>query len=394
MSALKNVLKMFPLAYACNEQIKKYQVAILKNKLKLMKEKETTMPSYIEAYRILSALRAEALYDNQVLEPIKINENLDLSIIIPIYNSEKYLKQCLESVRTQVTAYSYQIICVDDGSTDCSTSILDEYANNDRFIIIHQKNKGHSGARNTALKCILGKYLMFIDSDDFITQDYIDVMLHKILKENADIVQGPVIKCNSLSVPLTIIERDSKKLNSYSELEKFGGAPWGKIYKTSLWNKIYFPESMMFEDTIIFNVIFRRSVNIYGVDGIYYMYRVYGQNTIDKLQGDSRLIDAVWSVRYAVGLSRKLDLKKNDDYYKFLLIQCSKHIYYRIKGFSRKIQEACFIIMCKVIKEYNEGISHFTTSSNYIFYELENSFMKKNFEKWKLCSDILKKSGW
>lgn len=394
MDTLKTLLKKFPLAYACNEQLKKCQVILLKSKLKLIKAGTATkIPSYEEAYNILSALREEPSYGYQDLAPIKVNEKMDLSIIVPIFNSGKFLKQCLDSLRTQVTKYRYQIICVDDGSTDNSPIILEDYSKDSRFIIMHQENKGHSGARNTALRCTLGRYLMFVDSDDFIDQNYIEVMLNKILTENADIVQGPYKKCNAESVQLMSVECNDSRINSYSELEKFGGAPWGKLYKTSLWNGIYYPENMTFEDTIIFNLVFRRATKIYGTNNTYYMYRVYGQNTLDKLQGDSRLIDAVWSVRYVSYLSKKLNLKKDDDYYKFLLGQCSKHIYYRIKGFSSEIQKACFVMMCEVVREYNDRIPHFTASSNLVLRELESSFMNTNFEKWKLCSDILKKSS-
>lgn len=115
--------------------------------------------------------------------------NEKISIIIPIYNVEKYLKKCLDSVISQ-TYKNLEIILVDDGSPDKCGKICDEYQEIDnRIIVLHNKNIGLSGARNSGLKIATGKYVTFIDSDsdDYIADDYIEV-LYKILKEkNADI---------------------------------------------------------------------------------------------------------------------------------------------------------------------------------------------------------------
>ncbi|MDR0336523.1 MAG: glycosyltransferase, partial [Planctomycetaceae bacterium] len=94
-----------------------------------------------------------------------------VSIIIPVYNAEKYLRDCLDSVANQ-TLKDIEIICVDDGSPDSCPQILDEYAANDnRFKIIHQKNAGVAAARNAAYPFIKGEYTLFVDSDDIIELD-------------------------------------------------------------------------------------------------------------------------------------------------------------------------------------------------------------------------------
>lgn len=112
------------------------------------------------------------------------------SIIIPVYNIAPYLRECLDSVLAQ-TFTDWEAICVDDGSTDGSGAILDEYAAKDkRFIVIHKKNEGVSVARNTALEVVNGRYIVFIDADDVVLRDWLKVFNEVIVKDESDVVRG------------------------------------------------------------------------------------------------------------------------------------------------------------------------------------------------------------
>ena len=111
-----------------------------------------------------------------------------ISIVVPIYNVEKYVKKCIESLIKQ-TYKNIEIILVDDGSTDSSAEIIDEYANKDsRIIAIHQKNKGVSSARNTGLKAARGEYIGFVDPDDYVDCQMYEVMVNKLQASLADLV--------------------------------------------------------------------------------------------------------------------------------------------------------------------------------------------------------------
>lgn len=116
-----------------------------------------------------------------------------ISIIVPIYNREKWLRNCLDSISSQ-TFKEWECILVNDGSTDNSLKIAQEYAANDeRFIVFSQENQGVSAARNLGLDHAQGKWLAFVDSDDEIAPDYLEI-LHKIGEDNnADLVNGSVI---------------------------------------------------------------------------------------------------------------------------------------------------------------------------------------------------------
>lgn len=111
-----------------------------------------------------------------------------ISVIIPVYNTEKYLRQCLDSVVNQ-TLKEIEVICVDDGSTDSSLEILEEYAKNDnRFIILKQENKFAGVARNYGMSKAKGKYLYFMDSDDFIETNALEIVYKKAEEDSADII--------------------------------------------------------------------------------------------------------------------------------------------------------------------------------------------------------------
>ena len=111
-----------------------------------------------------------------------------ISIVIPVYNVEKYLKQCLDSIINQ-TYTNLEIILVDDGSTDNSGTICDYYSKIDKRIrVIHKKNEGQSIARNIGIKVSNGKYIGFLDSDDWVEQDMYRFLIENIEKYNADII--------------------------------------------------------------------------------------------------------------------------------------------------------------------------------------------------------------
>ena len=133
-----------------------------------------------------------------------------VSIIVPVYNVEKYLPQCLESLVNQ-TYRNIEIICVNDGATDNSLSILREYEKKDhRIVIVEQANKGLSGARNTGINYIHGKYLMFVDSDDWIDLETCECAVDIAEKENTDLIFWSYVR---------EFENSSKKKNIFQEEE-------------------------------------------------------------------------------------------------------------------------------------------------------------------------------
>lgn len=208
-----------------------------------------------------------------------------ISVIIPAYNVEKYLGECLDSVINQ-TYGNLEIIVVDDGSTDNTPKICDEYAKKDRRIkVIHKENAGAGAARNTALDACSGKYIAFVDSDDTIDREYFEILHKEIVENNVDFVKTDYIKYRS-----GIIEKEEtnnfkykrKHYNNYKFLKNFyslghrhEGAVFlhGKLYKKSLWNNTRVSTARKGEDELTMFKVIYKAKSILEIDNKMYNYR-------------------------------------------------------------------------------------------------------------------------
>lgn len=170
-----------------------------------------------------------------------------VSIIIPVYNSEKYIDRCLKSVLKQ-DYNNIEIICVNDGSKDNSLDILKKYEKSSKFIIIDQENIGVAKTRNKAIKKSTGDYILFIDNDDFIDSNYVSTYLNKAKESDCDVVLGGYKRMSS---KLLFTKKIGK--NSFSKFENM--APWAKIIKRDflIENNIKFFPFSIGED-VIFNL--------------------------------------------------------------------------------------------------------------------------------------------
>ncbi|WP_346684027.1 glycosyltransferase family 2 protein [Anaerostipes butyraticus] len=193
-----------------------------------------------------------------------------ISIIIPVYNGEKFVKNCIESVRSQ-TIKELQIIAVDDGSNDCTLEILNDLATKDkRIMVIHQKNGGVSKARNTGLKFVKAKWVLFVDADDTIVPNYCTLMLNAANSLNADVI---IARTFTEGVPHTYILQEKEELIqaclSYEEtIYPFNiDAPWGKIFSYEVINKkhIFFPEELTRSEDAFFCLGFYEVANRIGI---------------------------------------------------------------------------------------------------------------------------------
>ena len=201
-----------------------------------------------------------------------------ISIVVPVYNVEKYLSTCVESILKQ-TYSNIEVILVDDGSTDCSGKMCDHYMGQDeRIKVIHKKNGGLSDARNKGIIQAEGKYITFIDSDDVVSSDYVEY-LYNILEEN----DGDIAICDPVHCYPNVFEQETfmrvyKAEDAIVEMlyqKSFLVAAWGKLYKKDYFEEIEFPEGMLFEDSAVMYKIFDKAKKIvYGNAKLYgYMHR-------------------------------------------------------------------------------------------------------------------------
>lgn len=178
----------------------------------------------------------------------------DITVVIPVYNVEKYLKKCVDSVEKQ-TYKNFEVILVDDGSTDSSGELCDALAKeNDNIRVIHQENKGLGGARNTGIKSCNTEYIMFLDSDDHIHPELLERCVEAIKKNNCDILLFDSVEIYEDGKIGTVRKADFKENEIFmpEEIKSISKDPtaWNKIYKTSLFkdNGIYYPNKVWYED--------------------------------------------------------------------------------------------------------------------------------------------------
>lgn len=180
---------------------------------------------------------------------------VDVSIIVPVFNVEDYLRQCLDSLCNQ-TLKNIEIIIVNDGSTDDSLSIVNEYAIYDhRVVVINKENGGLSSARNVGLKMATGDYIAFLDSDDWVEAETYQVLYDTAVENGSDIVTcGFFMSYADRCVPKPILDKNLYNININKNIEyysKIRVASWDKLYLRSLFidNNIQYPDGLLYEDT-------------------------------------------------------------------------------------------------------------------------------------------------
>lgn len=285
-----------------------------------------------------------------------------ISVIIPVYNVEKYIERCVKSVLDQ-TYKDFEILLINDGSTDNSKKICEKLADEYKQIkLINQENQGVSVARNIGIIKAKGDFLTFIDSDDFINKNYLKILWNNLLKYEADISCCDYYRTKNMpkyemkiSDEISVFEKD-KVIKFY--LEKELTAPWGKLYKKKLFNEIYFPVGKRHEDiTTIFKVILNANKLIYTDSKLYFYYKNMSSFTKQKFSEKSfDLIDA-WNEVYILSRKYSHEIQKLAEFrlYKSYFTLLGVIAYY---GFDKSIElEEQNNIQKKLLHKFKEYFS-------------------------------------
>ncbi len=214
-----------------------------------------------------------------------------VSIIVPVYNGEQLLEECLESLINQ-TFNDIEIICINDGSTDNTINILKKYAEIDsRFIIIDKKNEGVAVARNIGIDIAKGEYLMFLDADDFISINTIETLVEEILKSKADVLNFGIYEYYQENAQKKVhwsnefLVKDFEQL-TFEEKLKLNLFCWSKIYSTKFLKKnanIRFPVGIKTgEDGIFCILVILSNAKFSNINIPFYFYRQDNPNSVTK----------------------------------------------------------------------------------------------------------------
>ena len=309
-----------------------------------------------------------------------------ISIIVPIYNAEKYIEKCLDSLINQ-TKKELEIILINDGSKDKTEEIIKKYKD-DRIRYFKNKNQGIGKTRNFGIEKATGEYLMFIDSDDFLAKEACEFLYEKARKENSDLVICDFYKIyedNRLEEIMLPTFKPTTLKKMPNLLLDINLAPWNKLYKTSLIkeNKIKFIENLKYEDAPFVAEAFDKAEKISKVDEClnYYLIRGNSETTVrdertfdilkiieiirvyfqdkDYVQDTLKKLIVRITTNYTIQQRNQKDIAVGirfiDEAFKYLkkyVPDYKNNIYYKERGFLRRTIEKSKVITklyCKII---------------------------------------------
>ena len=228
----------------------------------------------------------------------------EVSIIVPVYQVEKYIRQCIDSILAQ-TFTDFELILVDDGSKDRSGQICDEYAGMDKRVkVIHQKNSGAAAARNSGMDQAIGDYFLFVDSDDYVVPTMVECLYEKVVKEKADIAvcnylyffENDREKDFSTSIKSEVLPGTEIFYNRKNE-RNYGiwTVVWNKLYRKETVGKVRFRFGRYFEDEFWANDIYQMDIKVVTIPECLYYYRQHDESTMKQksIQKNFDVIEAL-----------------------------------------------------------------------------------------------------
>ena len=303
--------------------------------------------------------------------------SLDVSIIVPCYNVSNYISECIESLISQKTDISYEIIVINDGSTDDTLDMIKKY-DDDKIYLIDQLNKGISYTRNVGVANSRGKYLIFVDSDDYVSENYVDVLYKKAVSEKADIV----------GCEYKIFRSDSRKcisrikVKNQNDIKKMNGCFWGKIFDRNLFSNVLEPLNYWYEDSIVKHIIFPKSKCIKMVNDCYYYYRHNDSGLIRSSAKKYRKIESIYVTDLIV---RSLHLFFSDSY--IFSQDCFEKIIEqfflnenRVFDLNEEIKRNVFNCQSAFLKKYYSGYS---LKKNFMINGYYKCLIEGNYSKSK-----------
>lgn len=254
----------------------------------------------------------------------------EVSIIVPIYNSEMYLSRCIDSIISQ-TFNNFECILIDDGSTDTSPFICDRYSeSDDRIVVIHQENSGLSVTRNRGMEIARAKYVCHVDSDDYIQKNMCEILVDAANRSDADVVCCGYTENNKVR-PLCdedfiFVNRDIIEIVHYLEMRQAFGVVWNKLYKKSILDtySIRFPHGIKFGEDMIFNLQYFTHIKTAYISPDH-IYNYLHDNKSSLAKEKVTLAECDFRFRNITSLFAQVDINAKSLFYSELLAKDFKY---------------------------------------------------------------------
>ena len=317
--------------------------------------------------------------------------DLALSVIVPVYNHIDVVERCIDSIIHQKTQYCYEVLLVDDGSTDGVQNVIEKYRSHDNVCIIHQENRGIGGARNTGLCHARGQYYMFVDCDDYVHDDLVEKLLNQAFQHDADIVMcaHALVKVKDgvvqSSLPNIYPQINMLGYSNGAEILNYAGLPWGKVYKRELFEKVRFFPGYWHEDNIIHSLIFTQCNNFVYLPEVLYEYQWHESNFshVQGGKGHKKDVDSFWMLKAITERYELLELKQGSMFYTMLLRQVSAYYYPTVSSLSEDVIQAMFVAGRELLLKYKPAER---VKLPYMLRLTEKAIINKDIALWKLCS--------
>jgi glycosyltransferase involved in cell wall biosynthesis len=275
----------------------------------------------------------------------------NLTVIVPVYNGEKYLESCLESIAVQ-TLENMEVIVIDDGSTDDSADIARSFEEKyNHFAVVRQQNSGRSAARNTGLNRAKGKFIAFLDADDFLDPSMYEKLLQTAAERQSEVVRcgavqfddasGRIIKHRREFHAFTEITTTENLLKAYFD-KRIDRVVWNGIYHSSLFKEVRFPEGKEYEDQYVTPELLAHTNKYIYIPNSYYYYRKHPEafTNAESFTADSKA-DKVQSLNTLYQIIEEKNLKKElsyhySRYFYFMILDYHNPTIYNKPGYLRK----------------------------------------------------------
>ena len=318
--------------------------------------KSIMFTDYVEALDYLHDIYPD-LGKSCIIDRILPPSDCDLEVIVPCYNAEKYVEECIDSILSQETSFSFFVTIINDGSLDRTREILQKYSSESNVRIIDQDNLGHSGARNTGIAQVHGRYLMFVDSDDVLLPGAIDGLMTLANENDADVVDSGHIRFAD-STNKGGITRFLARIYDFMQLPQIlpynvssktmTGFPCGKVIKSELFSNIQFPLGYWFEDTLIWMILFPLSKRIVTWDEISFRYRMNPSSISHTFKESTKSIDTLYVTLSLLKDRENLGIQFDSYQYDLLLSQMRLN-FRRVEHFGLMIKQAIFRVQHDII---------------------------------------------
>ncbi len=296
---------------------------------------------------------------------------VDVSVIVPCYNVERFIGECVQSIVSQSTSRTFEVICIDDGATDGTGAILDGIAAAEGSVrVVHQPNAGFSGARNRGIAEAFGKCLIFVDADDR--------MLPGAIEKLCDAYDEG--GCDFVTASYENLSEDGKSVTPLNA-KRDHGAPWGRLYSREIWRDLVFPEGFWFEDTVQSFCIDPRWRERY-IDVPVYLYRNNGEGITNTAARSKKGLDSLWIVGELLEWNKQLGIPFDQGMYDRVIWQLGTILWGRISALSEEEHVAAFVYGCDMLEECDPD-RRFVTTKGGRWSDLERGLRTRNYRVWK-----------